>query len=95
MRFLAQRITCCRKLNLAHLVFNSHFSFFFVLRVSDCNGMLIFFFASHSYTISVSVFGLVIMAILFLHELGYYITTYTVHQVRVLFTSLPMYLSFF
>ncbi|XP_041007242.1 endoplasmic reticulum-Golgi intermediate compartment protein 3 isoform X3 [Juglans microcarpa x Juglans regia] len=31
----------------------------------------------------VSVFGLVIMAILFLHELRYYITTYTIHQMSV------------
>ncbi|GLT49012.1 hypothetical protein SLA2020_225980 [Shorea laevis] len=31
----------------------------------------------------VSVVGLVIMAILFLHELRYYITTYTVHQMSV------------
>lgn len=31
----------------------------------------------------VSVIGLVIMAVLFLHELRYYITTYTVHQMSV------------
>ncbi|XP_048327410.2 uncharacterized protein LOC107416787 isoform X2 [Ziziphus jujuba] len=31
----------------------------------------------------VSVIGLVIMATLFLHELGYYLTTYTVHQMSV------------
>lgn len=41
----------------------------------------------------VSVVGLVIMAILFLHELRYYITTYTVHQVRILFILLPLPLS--
>ncbi|XP_054818174.1 uncharacterized protein LOC129317811 [Prosopis cineraria] len=31
----------------------------------------------------VSVLGLIIMATLFLHELGYYLTTYTVHQMSV------------
>ncbi|KAF3445142.1 hypothetical protein FNV43_RR14835 [Rhamnella rubrinervis] len=31
----------------------------------------------------VSVIGLIIMATLFLHELGYYLTTYTVHQMSV------------
>ncbi|KAI9107247.1 hypothetical protein K1719_021856 [Acacia pycnantha] len=31
----------------------------------------------------VSIIGLIIMATLFLHELGYYLTTYTVHQMSV------------
>lgn len=33
---------------------------------------------------AVSIIGLIIMVTLFLHELGYYVTTYTVHQVCTL-----------
>ena len=37
--------------------------------------------------VAVSVIGLIIMATLFVHELGYYLTTYTVHKVFLSFFS--------
>ena len=82
--FLARKSTCCTKLNLG-------------LLVSNCNSHPILSYSSYllsfhpyamlfsNFLFAVSVIGIIIMATLFLHELGYYLSTYTVHQVCTFF----------
>lgn len=52
------------------------FCFVVIIIVFGIENLFVFF------ACVVSVVGLLIMATLFLHELRYYLTTYTVHQVR-------------
>jgi len=83
--FHAPRITCCRKPNLGLLVFIPLFvpNFFFL----SVTYLFVTFFLQFNVHfcvvvfVAVSVIGLIIMATLFVHELRYYLTTYTVHQV--------------
>jgi hypothetical protein len=83
MRFHMRRSTCWRRLTLALLVWSMG-----TLLFCNCCKWLLkymvsrFVFNLHIIDIlAVTILGLLIMITLFVHELQFYLTTYTVHQV--------------
>jgi hypothetical protein len=83
MRFHMRRNTCWRRLTLALLVWSNGTPLF----CNCCKWLLKymvsrFVFNLHNIDIlAVTILGLLVMITLFVHELQFYLTTYTVHQV--------------
>jgi hypothetical protein len=83
MRFHMRKSTCWRRLTLALLVWSTG-----TLLFCNCCQWLLKYMVSRLVfnfhiidVLAVTIFGLLIMITLFVHELQFYLTTYTVHQV--------------